>query len=377
MVRVADTFSAPGEHAAIFGERGVGKTSLATITEQIAIVLGKFAVRVNCQANDRAESIWRRVGEGIDRKIRVDRARGVVHEDLEGVVQGAVAILTAPSPTAHDVLVAFDIIGAATELVIFLDEFDRVADPDVETDLVDLMKTISDQAMPITFVIIGVADDVNSLIEEHESIGRGLNEIEMPRMSTDELEDILRRGLGPAEMTATPEASQFVGQLSAGLPHYVHLMGLNAGLAAIGDSSLSVTLDHVLATLEQSVERAQQHVSRLYYTATHSTRPNRFREILLAAALTPTDELGFFAPGDMRAPLGDILGRPTSIRQYSDQLIQFLEDRGPVLTKTGVTNRPRYRMAEPLLVPYVAMRGVSDGLITPETLRRLLSNRQA
>jgi Cdc6-like AAA superfamily ATPase len=377
MVRVVDTFSAPGEHAAIFGERGVGKTSLATITDQIADLLGNLAIRINCQANDRIEDIWRRIGEGMDRRFRLDQAKGRNRlSHLDGTIQGAVIILTAPSVSTHEALLSLEMLGEDARCVIFLDEFDRVEDPDVHTSFVDLMKTISDHGLPVTIVIVGVADSVDSLIAEHESIGRGFNEIEMPRMSPEELQDILGRGLGQAGMTATPEAAQFISQLSAGLPHYVHLMGLNAGLAAIGDECDLVDLDRVLSTLDVSVSRAQQHVSRLYHAATHSTRPNKFKEVLLAAALTRTDERGYFAPGDMRGPMTTISGRPTAIPQFSDQLIQFAnEERGPVLHKTGVVNRPRYRMAEPLLVPYVAMRGVSEGAISPDVLRQLLAER--
>ncbi len=377
MVRVLDTFGAPGEHAAIFGERGVGKTSLATITEQIAYVSGRLAVRINCRAGDNISDIWRRVGEGMDRRFRLDQAKNQNRlSSIDGVVQGAVTLLTGASVTTHEALIALEMITEKTHCVLFLDEFDRVDDPDVHISLVDLMKTISDQGLPTTIIIVGVADNVDSLIEEHESIGRGLNEIEMPRMSTEELEDILSRGLGQAEMKATPEAAQFIAQLSTGLPHYVHLMGLHAGLGAIRDECTQVEFDHVLFTLRESVNRAQQHVSRLYYAATHSTRPNRFKEVLLAAALTPTDERGYFAPGDLRTPMAAILDRPITIPQFSDQLTQFASDeRGPVLHKSGVTNRPRYRMAEPLLVPYVAMRGVTEGLISPEVLRHLLAER--
>ncbi len=378
MIRVVDTFSAPGEHAAIFGERGVGKTSLATITEQIAYLQGRLAVRINCRAGDDVSDIWRRLGEAMDRRFRRDVGAGTKRlVRLDGIVQGAVALLTSPSVTTHDALIAFEMFEDAGQAVIFLDEFDRVDDPDIQISLVDLMKTTADHALPVTLVVVGVAHTVDSLIEEHESIGRGLNEILMPRMSMDELQDALARGLGQAEMRAADDAAELVAQLSAGLPHYIHLMGLHAGLAAIGDESDVVGSDHVMATLGECVERAQQHVSRLYYAATHSTRPNKFKEVLLAAALTRTDERGYFAPGDMRGPMSTITNRPSTIPQFSDQLIQFAsEERGPVLHKTGVTNRPRYRMAEPLLIPYVAMRGVTEGMISADVLRRLLADRQ-
>lgn len=375
MVRIVDTFHTLGEHAMIFGERGVGKTSLATVSEQMANLAGQFGVRVNCQASDDMSAIWRRVGEAIQRTMIVDQSKAHRFDDLVGVAEGAVTLLTGPTPDTHAALTALQILAQVRPVVVFLDEFDRVGEATVETELVDLMKMISDQGFPMTFVIVGVAADVDALITEHESIGRGLNEVEMPRMSIPELRDIIDRGLRQAEMTAAADASDFIAQLSTGLPHYAHLMGLHAALTAVHHESEVLTVEHALESLPTSVARAQQHVSRLYFDATHSTQANLFKQVLLAAALTPTDERGYFAPGDLRVPMAAILGHAVEIPSFAKHLVQFADARGPVLDRTGVTTRPRYRFTEPLLVPYVSMRGVEEGTITPALMRKLLSGK--
>lgn len=377
LIRVVDSIGAPGEHAAIFGERGVGKTSLATISEAVARIRGLVAARINCTANDLdIAAVARRIGEALDRHLRIARVTADPDVDLarlEGVVPGAVALLTGPSVNAHELLTALDMLTIAGGVVVFLDEFDRLAQSTVHTDIVDLMKTISDQGLPITIVVVGVAADVDNLIDEHESIGRGLNEIKMPRMSISELREILDRGLAPAEMTITEEAADFIAHLSIGLPHYTHLMGLHSGLNTVGEASTIVDVGNVVQALSVAVERAQQHVQRLYHEATHSTQANLFREILLAASLTPTDDNGFFAPGDVRQPIEIVCKRRMEIPSFSKQLSSFAETRGPVLERSGqVRRRPRYRFTEPLLVPYVSMRGVAEGVITQEQLRRLL-----
>ena len=377
MVRVTDTFHSPGEHATIFGERGVGKTSLASVTAQIATLQGGIGIRVNCTAMDDASAIWLRVGETLSRIMHVDQATERKLDDLAGVASGAVQLLTNPGVSTHDLLVALQIVGQVRWVVLFLDEFDRVEDRNVHAELVDLMKNISDQALPITVVVVGVAADVDTLIEEHQSIGRGFNQVEMPRMSTDELREVATRGLAQAEMTAADDAAEFIGQMSTGLPHYAHLIGLLAGLLAVREEVLEVAVPHVLSSLPEAVERAQQHVSRLYYDATHSTQQNLFREVLLGAALARTDERGYFAPGDLRSPMTAILKReaPVEIPAFAKQLSAFADARGPVLNRTGVSTRPRYRFIEPLLVPYVSMRGVNDGLITLDLMLDLLSRK--
>lgn len=59
-----DAFSQKGLHIAVYGERGVGKTSLANVLPMIIMgaeipTLG--AVRVDCNTNDSYSSLWRKV----------------------------------------------------------------------------------------------------------------------------------------------------------------------------------------------------------------------------------------------------------------------------------------------------------------------------
>ncbi len=55
-----------GQHAVIYGERGVGKTSLATVAAEIARdEEGSFAAHVICDSTDDYASIWQKIFEEI------------------------------------------------------------------------------------------------------------------------------------------------------------------------------------------------------------------------------------------------------------------------------------------------------------------------
>src|SRR5580658_4376754 len=56
---VVEAIQSVGQHAVIFGERGVGKTSLARVAMQTQ--RGTLAVRVNCDGGDTYTSIWDKV----------------------------------------------------------------------------------------------------------------------------------------------------------------------------------------------------------------------------------------------------------------------------------------------------------------------------
>ena len=67
--RLIEAISQPGQHAVLFGERGVGKTSLANcltgFLEGAPTVI--VPVRVQCDSADDFNSLWRRVFAGVQK----------------------------------------------------------------------------------------------------------------------------------------------------------------------------------------------------------------------------------------------------------------------------------------------------------------------
>ena len=75
-------------------------------------------------------------------------------------------------------------------LIIIFDEFDKIKRADLIAAMADTIKALSDYSVNATIFIIGVADSVDELIREHQSIERALIQIPMPRMSDDEIRGI-------------------------------------------------------------------------------------------------------------------------------------------------------------------------------------------
>lgn len=92
--------------------------------------------------------------------------------------------------------------------------------------------------------------------------------------------------------------------------------------------------------------------------------------MLLACALAPVDDLGYFAAADVREPLTRVSGQRHEIPQFMRHLKAFCgPDKGAVLQVSGEHWRRRYRFANPLLRPYVVLRGIQNGVVTEETGR--------
>lgn len=161
--------------------------------------------------------------------------------------------------------------------------------------------------------------------------------------------------------------------LAQGLPHYAHRLGQEAGFSAVNRSTPTVTKDDVDRAIEVAVEHSQESIRLAYRNATASPqRQALFETVLLASALTPADELGYFAPADVRDPLRQLTGRPYDYPQFVRHLKQFTSlERGEVLEVVGQSRKWRYRFADPLLRPYVVLSALANGTLDFPTLYEL------
>ena len=60
---IAELFSVvaqPGQHAVVYGERGVGKTSLVTVVAELLAGSGVATARAICDSSDDFSSVWRK-----------------------------------------------------------------------------------------------------------------------------------------------------------------------------------------------------------------------------------------------------------------------------------------------------------------------------
>jgi len=369
--KVMDAVFQKGQHAVIFGERGVGKTSLSNVLSDFLTSPATpiLSPRVNCDATDTFESLWLKIFTEVQLS-RTVREIGFQRHLLAADINGAELLHGDISPDG--VRRALMVLTQSAVPVLIVDEFDRVR-PEVRRAFADTIKTLSDHAVGATVVLVGVAESVDQLIDEHQSIERALVQIQMPRMSTTEIEEIIDTGLQRLDMSIEQQAKKRIVMLSQGLPHYTHLVCLSAVRSSLDELSDLITIEHVELAMNDAIERAQQSIRSAYHTATRSPRPDSlFAEVLLACALAKTDELGLFAAQDVRKPLHSITGRIYEIPSFVKHLNDFSDvKRGPVLVKTGTQRSFRYKFINPLMQPFVIMEGFASQKITKEAMAML------
>lgn len=352
--RVFGAVFSPGQHAVIYGERGVGKSSLASIIYDYVILAGQSSfipAKVGCSKGISFVEVWREILK------QMPVTRGEDSLDLSD--------LLSDNPTSEEIR------GLLTQLdnpaIVVIDEFDRV-DQDVATQMSDTIKTISDRALSVTLVIVGVANSLNELIEEHESVVRNLVQVEMQRMSEDELLETIEKGLVKADLQMSQMLRKRIATLSQGLPHNTHLLCKQAALSAVKSGRTEIGESDYKQAIKDAVADKKESLGKAYRTATYSPKENIFAQVLLSCALAANKE-GVFSAKDVRVPLSLIGRQEYRIQAYIRSLDKFSSDaRGNVLRKGGVKRRFQYSFEEPLMQPYVLLRGLSEGLITEDQI---------
>ena len=365
VAQVVDAVNEPGRHAIVFGERGVGKTSLSNV---LATYLGSYVIsrRIGCDVGDSFDSVWKKAFT----EFQVQDA---------GKIGGFAEPSLPPRIDSTEDIISPDVVrrqlirwSKDTHPIIIIDEFDRIDDR-YRTIFADTIKTLSDGNINATVVFVGVAENVEQLISEHQSTERALAQIKMPRMSEAEIKEIITTGVDRLGMEIEPLALSRIAKLAQGLPHYAHLLGFHACRSALARRWLLINLDILDDGIKDALNGVQQSIRSAWQKATLSPRKdNLFGQVLLSCALAPVDEMGTFASQDVRTPLRMVTGKPYDIPAFAQHLNEFSEvKRGNVLKKIGGSRRFRYHFTNPLMPPYLIMRGFAEGKVTTLLLDQL------
>ena len=372
IAKILQAIKERGAHAIIFGDRGVGKTSLANCVANIIVKSVDNSVLVvppiNCDSADDFASLW----EKVFTRIKIHREQETINFiPAVNAEQCDASEFLGQDSSPHNILNVLRQVAGDAGIVVMIDEFDRTSSKrNLRRLLADTIKALSDQDVNATLIVIGVAESVPDLLHEHASIIRHVVEVSVPRLTRDERVNLVEERLQQLGLDICTRSLNVLVSISKGLPYYVHLLGQKACLCAIMDESESIEVPHVMNALQLAIDESMQLIKDCYNTATRSAQPsNRYPHTLLACAMARTDEFGYFKPGSVCAPLELITGKKCTVGSFSDRLKHLAaEPRGNVLVQSSKKYDVRYRFSDPLMEPFVVMKGLYDELIDSKSL---------
>lgn len=351
--RVIEAVKSPGRHPVLFGQRGVGKTSLVNLLE--FFIEGTIPISVSCDSSDNFKTIWNRI---LSRSfLEVEQGSfGFAPKSTTGFAALSEYFDPGAEVTPSEVARVLGYVNAPA--VFVLDEFDRVTDDQAKTYTADLIKHISDRNSLITLVLVGVGRSVSDLIGEHPSIIRNLVQIEMPKMSSDEIKMVLTGGFDQLLIETERDVLDEAARLTDGFPHYAHLLGLASARACErrGTKELTLGLFNSLAC-ELAVEDSIETYRTAFTRATRTSQASRYPHMLCGCALAQHDDDGVFRATDVVEALNQIFNLETNIQRVTPALREFCSDeRGPILEKVAVGSRSQYRFKEAMMRPFLRIR---------------------
>lgn len=280
--QLIDAIEEHRNHVLLFGPRGCGKTSLALTLLSAAKKADYTAAYLSCSRSSTFESLLRPVLAKLP--VRYDAAAAasdsIAGATFEDLLRGEV------TPQLVGALLAR---VTGTRILIVLDEFDLQNDTVLTTQLVELMKSLSDHAAPAHVVLVGVGGASDDLLGRQSSIPRSLFKMKLGHMSDEQIEAVVLRLMTLSGLQITPEALKEIVAASGGKLFVAKLMALRAAKQAIeANARLIDTSD-----FSGAVDDLCQHFNSEGLTALHEViAKNPSLQIILQALLRTVREVG-------------------------------------------------------------------------------------
>jgi uncharacterized protein len=284
----------PGRHAFVYGERGVGKTSLAKTAGISSATNIKCFKQVGCSKDITFHELMRLIIEVFDPKklASLQKQSSWSLGSLVGFSSNQGETYT---PTerisvsgAADVLASLDDDGTNELRVVVIDEVERLGLSDVRGQFAELVKLLGDRGARITLIFTGVGTDLESILGSHASAFRQIAQIPLNRIdyqsALDIIDDALEKFGLDWEVEPTRTARFRIANIANGFPYYIHLLVEKLLYQVYEDKTCTnITLEHLQLAVSAAVKDAQEEIRKPYDNATRG-RNITYRYATWAAA---------------------------------------------------------------------------------------------
>ena len=322
-------------HVILYGERGIGKTSLLHVLSQTAVDARYIVIYTSCGANSTFDDTFRAVAADIPLLFH----SGFSPTGTEAEKGSTLADLLPDEPLSPRKFGDLCAKLTGTRVLIILDEFDRALSGSFRRDIAEVIKNLSDRLGRVQLVLAGVAADLTELVEHIPSIRRNIFALRIPKMSEAEVTAIVANGERESNLSFDAAATAFVVEVARGSPYIANLICHHAGHAALDQNRSTVVPGDVGSAIDRAIAEfqgriatpAQQHVRRLFDAGRQDALA------MSARAALATD--GVFAASDIEA------ASMVSTRKAQDAIDALSAERLVKVVNTDDVE-PRYSFVE-------------------------------
>lgn len=222
---------APGRHVFIFGDRGVGKSSLGQTTAYQYQSSDASPIFVSGSPNDTFNTV---IANIVSQAIRRPRTENVKSTKCLMLEIGGMKFGEGYETSGIDIAASIRTIGDAVEVlgqiaekhsakpVVVIDEFDAITSADERNMFAALLKQMGDRSINLKFIFTGIAKTLHDLLGAHPSAYRQLESVELPRLGWEARREIVVAATSEFSIEVNNDVNWRIAMISDGYPYYVH-----------------------------------------------------------------------------------------------------------------------------------------------------------
>jgi uncharacterized protein len=365
---------APGRHVFIYGDRGVGKSSLAAAAARQYQSSDAIPLDIACGPD---ASLYSIVANIALQALSQSRLRSKKTSTKAGVSWRFLTLERTAEEVARDlhaeirtVLDAVEVLREVSEVhsekpIVVLDEFDRIQDAATRHIFADLIKHLGDKKIHLKFIFTGVAASLDELLGAHQSAIRQLATIELGRLSWDARWDIALAVTRAFQLELPRDIYVRIAAVSDGFPYYVHLI-IEKMLWRVWEDTAdveTVTWEHYRDGLKDAIDSINAELRRPYELAV-TQRTDDYEEVLWSTADGEylkrfTDDMFDSYLYIMKQRAGRL---PLSLDKFKARIRALRTDRSGAILIAQDTRRGMYWYRETMLRGYVRMQAEANGI---------------
>lgn len=356
--KIIEQINTPGQHSILYGERGVGKSSLANISTKILIskiIKGKLYTK-RCDSKDNFLSMLSDPLSDFGVEINLEGTSEAHKQGGKAGIKipiadaGISSERTTTKTYSHQALTASTIAALLQDKkgLLYIDEVDRIKDIEDKYALAELIKLLSDNGSPFKILIVGVAETADELTGGHPSVQRCLKETQLPGMTNEELKEIVNGGAKKAKLLFDESVITMIAKLSSGYAHFTHLLALKCAEEAISRNTNMIDRNCLNDAIKLAVEDAEGSLKRNYAEAIRSYGTDMYKTVLLAAARLTRVE---FTADQLRQNVEKIQGEPITQGALNNYLKRLVSDDNSCILKRMA--KGVYKFCDPRMPSYI------------------------
>lgn len=366
---LTDALTSPGKHAFIYGFRGVGKSSLAqTAAFQLQEAI-RSPILIACEpsstftqlCNDILRLAFRAKPLEIkgQRKITIGASYAGMGGNLGLESNSAPIDLKISSVNEAVSLFRTACERANVGFVIVVDEFDQLTSTEEHQKIAILLKQLSEQNIPVRFIMCGIAATLERLFSQHESIYRQIHSEEVERVSLQARLDIIEDASNALSVSMRDDFKYRIAQISDGFPSFVHLIAEKVFTCAFDLGTDKVDQAAYEQGILEAVGSVELSLKRSYENSLHRNT-NKYEHAIWAIANDRLFDVNVDTIWQHYQVVCDQMDiKPVTRQNLNTKLNQLTQDQyGKLLEKV---RRSNYTFSEKMMRAYARLRAERHG----------------